>query len=299
MAFQAVDGRSADSVARDNHPGRYTQRRVFPSGEHESSLASALPLDTRVRFSGDHSMGHTDSPDLQLCAASLTRPELPRRIVRNLLFSNNLTVGSRVLDVGCGHGELVHRLRRLGVEADGFDESISAVELAEANVPIAKFFSEIDSLAEAEPYDCIIVRNFSAFDDSLLSHQALHASARFFSSLIPRGRLVFLTRLEPATYEFNSPTSHTLSCFAQHLTVFPGTCSIQDIPDSITARRSWRWIVGQVPRAGYLKAQIQIPSRQLTWEDWSRTAEEGVRAESESCCRWGLAFHESRTTRAA
>lgn len=238
-------------------------------------------------------MGQQDSPKLRLCNPSMVRPVLPKRVVRNVLFSNNLTVGSRVLDVGCGDGQLVHTLRRLGIQAEGFDESLPLVEAAESNVPKAKFYSDVDSLAEAEPYDCIIVRAYSAFEDSLLSHQALHASARLFSCLIPRGRLVFLTRLEPATYEFSTPTSHTLSCFAQHLAVFPGTCAIQDIPDSITARRTWRWIVGQVPRSGYLKAQITVPSRQLSWEEWCHIAQNGVRAESESCCRWGLAYRES------
>lgn len=299
MAFQAADRRTTDCVARDVEAGRYMERRVFPSGEHDCSLNTSLPMGLRVRLSGSHPMGQIDSPNLRLCTPPIARPILPRRIVRNLLFSNSLSVGSRVLDVGCGDGQLVQRLRRLGLQADGFDEVLPSIEAAESSVPRAKFYSDIDSLGDADPYDCILVRAYSAFDDSLLSHQALHASARFLSNLIPRGRLVFLARLEPATYEFNTPTSHTLSCFAQHLSVFPGTCAIQDIPDSITARRTWRWIVGQIPRSGYLKAQITVPSQQLSWEEWCHIAQNGVRSESESCCRWGLAYRESHHQRAA
>ncbi|MDA1016778.1 MAG: hypothetical protein O3A00_20260 [Planctomycetota bacterium] len=119
------------------------------------------------------------------------------------------------------------------------------------------------------------------------------------STLTPGGSVVFLTRLDESSYDFRTSCGHVLSCFAQHLAVFPGSCVIEDIPDGIATRNTWKWIVGRVPRSGYLKAQIQIPHDRFTWEDWSQLAQDGVRSASESCCRWGLARSSVELRKAA
>ena len=238
-------------------------------------------------------------PGLSIYLPSIVRPNLPKHIVRNILFSNSLGIGSRILDVGCGDGQLVRFLRRLGLDAEGFDDGLESVIAAEERLPHVSFYSDVDSLAEVEPFDCILIRQQATYDNSLLSHESLHTTARLMSTLTPGGTVVFLTRLDESSYNFTTPNGHALSCFAQHLAVFPGKCEIEDIPDGIAARNTWKCIVGRVPRSGYLKAQIQIPDERLTWEDWSQIAGSGVRSASESCCRWGLARSSSTLRKAA
>ena len=52
---------------------------------------------------------------------------VPRAVLRHLLFAHQIGLGSRVLDVGCGHGDLVHVLDDLGLDASGLDESAENV----------------------------------------------------------------------------------------------------------------------------------------------------------------------------
>ena len=58
----------------------------------------------------------------RLLGSAVSSVPLPRAVVRHLLFAHQIGLGSRVLDVGCGHGELVHFLDDLGMDAVGLDE---------------------------------------------------------------------------------------------------------------------------------------------------------------------------------
>ncbi|MDA1016777.1 MAG: hypothetical protein O3A00_20255 [Planctomycetota bacterium] len=106
-----------------------------------------------------------NSPGLSIYLPSIVRPNLPKHIVRNILFSNGLGIGSRILDVGCGDGQLVRFLRRLGLDAEGFDDELGSVVTAEESAPQATFHSDVDSMADVEPFDCIVVRRQSAYDN--------------------------------------------------------------------------------------------------------------------------------------
>ena len=52
-------------------------------------------------------------------AIRLARTGLPRRVLRHLIFGHDVGVGSRVLDIGCGGGELVRFFDELGIKAAG------------------------------------------------------------------------------------------------------------------------------------------------------------------------------------
>lgn len=73
----------------------------------------------------------TDGPGIPSMSDRI-RPRLPylRRLIRTHFPSNR---GVRILDLGCGHGALLHVLNELGYsEASGVDESVEQVALARA-----------------------------------------------------------------------------------------------------------------------------------------------------------------------
>src|SRR6516164_2673727 len=59
-----------------------------------------------------------------------TEPGIPRRLLRQLLRIGKISVGSRVLDAGCGRGELTRFLAELAIEASGLDESAERIAAA-------------------------------------------------------------------------------------------------------------------------------------------------------------------------
>ena len=71
----------------------------------------------------------------QLLGSAVSTTPLPRAVVRHLLFSHQIGMGSRVLVVGCGHGELVHFFDDLGMDAAGLDESPENVSWAAEHEP--------------------------------------------------------------------------------------------------------------------------------------------------------------------
>lgn len=64
--------------------------------------------------------------------------------------------GSRVLDLGCGRGELTAYLRSLGWDAEGMDASASQLADARAAYPEIKFFDgDITSFRVGKPYAAV------------------------------------------------------------------------------------------------------------------------------------------------
>jgi len=55
--------------------------------------------------------------------------ELSRRL-RTAFSVAGIEAGMRVLDVGCGRGEILHHCSRLGAEAHGIDYAVTAVEMS-------------------------------------------------------------------------------------------------------------------------------------------------------------------------
>lgn len=69
--------------------------------------------------------------------------------------------GARVLDVGCGRGDMARELVELGYDVTGVDPAASGVELARRRVPGARF--EVDVASDGllgrlgeEPFDAVV-----------------------------------------------------------------------------------------------------------------------------------------------
>lgn len=94
--------------------------------------------------------------------------------------------GERVLDLGCGTGELAAELADLGIEVHGIDADASMIEQARARHPTVVF-------EQADGHDFVLARPV----DAVLSNAALHwmldpgvVLERVKAALRPGGRLV-------------------------------------------------------------------------------------------------------------
>jgi cyclopropane fatty-acyl-phospholipid synthase-like methyltransferase len=72
---------------------------------------------------------------------NLGRTAIPRRVLARLVTSAGIGIGSSVLDVGCGAGELVLYFDSLGIHSVGIDESAANVMKARRNVPHCDFYA--------------------------------------------------------------------------------------------------------------------------------------------------------------
>ena len=64
--------------------------------------------------------------------------------------------GDRILDVGCGTGQLTAKIAELGAEVIGIDSSVEMIEAARANYPAIRFdAADIRTYRTDEPFDAV------------------------------------------------------------------------------------------------------------------------------------------------
>jgi len=209
---------------------------------------------------------------------------LPRRLLRHLIVSHGIGVGSRVLDAGCGSGELAGYLSLLGIDVTGLDSSPIVIAAARQTFPKLDFHltcSEHDILPPDRLFDLVIVRELSLYDQCLASKETLGMTARLLSGLRPGGTLVFLT---PTAVSDDSST-HTTACYRRHLSGFPGNATSMIFQNGILQQFIPGWLSRRRAPSGHLLTGIQIPSLPLKRSEWLRHAKSAAAKDNRPCCR--------------
>ena len=227
----------------------------------------------------------------RLLGPALSSAPLPRAVLRHLLFAHQIGLGSRVLDVGCGHGELVHYLDDLGIEAAGLDESPDNVTWAKEHEPRSDFQlvttpaeQSLEHIVDDEPLDLIVVRHLTTYDGNLFCPSSFQATAKLLQHLRPGGWLTFLVHRN--TQRCDDGTAHDMPCFARHLSFFPGTCRVSHFADCELSTIASDWLHGHRHRGEFLVASLRVPASPLTAADWKRLATQAARSHAGSCCSW-------------
>ncbi len=223
------------------------------------------------------------------------RPGLSRRVLRHLLCSRRVGIGSRVLDAGCGGGHLTQFLHQLAIDAAGVDASEIAIEQARRAAPHLQFACVPDGeklpFAEQE-FDLVVARSLISHQADLLGAAALHVTANLLSVVRPGGELVLVARFEPQWAD--QPGGHLRSCFARHFAPFPGQCKVSYIADSLLTPAAWKWVVGRQPRWGYVAAALRIPERPIPHAQWHAWAAQGrAMGGDNACCAWAAVNGEA------
>ncbi len=218
----------------------------------------------------------------------LIRTGLPRRILRHLIFTHHIGVGSRILDVGCGRGDLVRFFNQLGFKASGIDERYKRVAVGLRETPTLDLKDgSLDELITTfdEKFDLIIIRQYGDYQNYLFSPNSFDTTAKILSLINPGGALVFLQKREYGSeYEISG---HVGECFQKHLDNFPVDCQIADFPDKILHRKTVRRLFSKRPRAGYFAATVFVDEKTAqNPEKWQYIADAASLKFRVPCCIW-------------
>ena len=253
-------------------------------------------MDCSDRAEIDASLSETSN-------AGSAKPPLPRPVLRHLVREQGIWVGSRVIDVGCRTGDLVRFLTELGIDASGLDDSAEDVAAARRVSPRLDFRVGIDPWNSSKrlggPFDVILVRDLAVYHDNVFSPSAFASTGYLLFSLRPGGRLVFLK--VPETDSNQRPDGHDISCFARHVSFFPGTCRVSHVRSGFDLRSTWSQLIRRQPLDNYQTVSLRIPEEPLSRADWAQLAANAGEPDAELCCDWAsrLIKSRSRTHRAA
>jgi SAM-dependent methyltransferase len=218
----------------------------------------------------------------------LKRTELPKKIIRHLIFSHRLNVGSRVLDAGCGSGELATYFASLGFQVAGLDACPETIADAHEAAPEIDFYcgkaSENIPCPEHK-YDLVIVRDDASFRRSLFSKAVLRSTANLLSCVRPQGTLVLLPRWNTLPDEQSSV--HSLSCYEKLLHGFGGS-PVTSKFESGKMHGTIAKIFGGPILSGYATIAARVPEQQIPRSDWLKVAESLSDEYTEACCQQAI-----------
>jgi SAM-dependent methyltransferase len=219
-------------------------------------------------------------------SALIERTGIPRKVLSRLFDWTKVGVGFRVLDVGCGQGELAAYFNSLGILCTGIDESPTNIVQARRAAPACDFTCGSINTPVNGPrggFDLILVRDASPFQGSLISPPVVSTSLQLLSRVRPNGCLAFLTRIENST---TTAASHQLACYARHFGFLPGNADFHELPDGHLIGRTLRQRTGGQTASGYVIALLRLPSQALSEEEWHKATEAASRVANASCCQW-------------
>jgi SAM-dependent methyltransferase len=233
-------------------------------------------------------------------AIRLAQTGLPRRVLRHLIFSHDIGVGSRVLDVGCGTGDLVRFLDELGIKASGIASSEEELEQANASVAGLEFFGPDDCRRlcdQGRSFDLVVVRASAPHAINLFSQEAFARTAGLIEILRPAGNLVFVQ--QNGSCASGDRTAHASSCYSRHLCMFPGSCKTAEFPTSGHQIEMIRRMFVAQPSEHIVTATYSRPLESSTQYEWQAIARVAADSHRDRCCRGVAALHGHSRNRAA
>jgi SAM-dependent methyltransferase len=227
----------------------------------------------------------------RLLGSAVSSNPLPRAVLRHLLLAHHVGWRSRVLDVGCGRGELVHYLDDLGIDAAGLDESPDNIDCAKRLEPRSDFQlvtapaeQSLEHIGNDEPLDLIVVRHLTTYDGNLFCASSFQATAKLMQHLRPGGWLVFLVHRDTGRSRDGAP--HDVACFARHLSSFPGTCRVSHFADCGLATIANDWLHGHRHHGKFLVTSLRAPLVPMAAAAWQNLATQAADSHDDSCCSW-------------
>jgi len=233
-------------------------------------------------------------PFRQDAEASTREPRLSRRLLRRLVESGRIAVGSRVLDAGCGRGELTRFLAGLSIDASGIDESPDRIAVAQAasrHLDYTCCRASVNVPYPIHSFDVVVARNLTEHRGDLLSAAALRATAHLLATVRPGGRLMLVGRIE--SQRSKQSGLHEPTCYQQHLAGFPGAWGTEYLPDSLSDLETWKRLFGWQPRGAFMIAALTVPNDPRTVREWEEIAGRAARIRRRTCCLWAEAQAES------
>jgi len=218
---------------------------------------------------------------------------LPPRLLLRVLTAQRLPLGSRILVVGCGRGELISFLDEMSFDVDGVDDSTEVVAASRQILP--RFEIRFVRLSEALPiaeheFDLVLVQDISAYHGNLLDFSCRKATANMLASLKPNGRLVFIRRSVGGWEEL---PQHDERCWTRHLACFPGDVKVARYPDTWLSGLPRLWGNRHKPRPGYYTVTFDSPLRLLDQPTWQDYARRGLMTGQGACCDSALVLPQT------
>ncbi len=198
-----------------------------------------------------------------------------RASFRELVSALQLNVGSLVLLVGRPTHGLAGRMRDLGIDLVCWAPSSVRPEGDEAAAASWPDDLPVPGPRPHEKFAGVVVAECNAFGSNLFDARSFQLTARLLTALRPNGTLAFVSGSgRPGALD-----GHSVSCYARHLSFFPGVCRVSHLPngtaDTLLAR------LGLRPGPHFWRlAALKVPAQPIPPTTWHRLAEEAAR-----CCR--------------
>lgn len=203
--------------------------------------------------------------------------EIPRPVLGQLLESQKIGLGARVLDVGSAVGSLAETFAWLGIDVCRGEETGIADDFIfiQGETPSSQG-------NKREPFDAVIVRDHAQYAGDLFGSDALTFTAALLSSLRPGGVLVYLDHFDIAKED--RCVEHGIACWVRHLSCFPGVCRVAQIPFGFGRYAPWSLLIRRQSPAAWRTISVRIPESPVLPTEWLWLAQEAEDSFDEPCC---------------